>query len=662
MSVPARSIDDVRRAYSVFQIDVKSVDAEQRIIEGIASTPELDRQGDIMDPAGAKFDLPLPLLWQHRADQPIGHIITANVTDAGIHVRAQIAKGIDFIDNAWRLIRGGLVRGLSIDWRPLAAPKPFAGGMKYSSWSWLALSAVTIPANQSASITLIKSLDSPIGRTASGRPEGFPRGVTREPQRGTTMNVSDQLTNEQSVLSTKSARLSELMTEEQAQGSLDDDQVKERDTLLGEVDQHTTKVKQLKTLEAAMAAQSAPLFPKSVAPPTRTTTPPTVQVVARPKGTLFTRFAMAIAAGKGSRSDSIEYARRFTDTPEVLAFVKALAGTAVPGAGSPPSGWGSELVNPNTMQAEFIDLLRPETIIGRVEGFRYVPFNIPIITQTGGSTFDWVGEGNPKPVGELSFDRSTLTWSKAAGIVVLTDELVRLSSPSAEATVRQDLIEQCSKFLDEQFIHVGITETPDHPASITNGANNRPATGTDFAALQADLAAALTTFDAAGISTLGLAVVTTPALARGISMTLGPMGVPMFPSVTPNGGTLMGYQLIVSASVEPGVIVIMKPSEVFIADDGRVTLDSSNQATIDMAGGTSPSFNLWQRNCDGIRAERWIRWQKRRDEAVTLITGAAYGPAAGALGFTAPVGPGNAKRSPSEHGSSRGSASPMSAA
>jgi len=132
---------------------------------------------------------------------------------------------------------------------------------------------------------------------------------------------------------------------------------------------------------------------------------------------------------------------------------------------------------------------------------------------------------------------------------------------------------------------------------------------------------------------MGLAVVTTPALARGISMTLGPMGLPMFPTVTPNGGTLMGYQLIVSASCEPGVIAIFKPSEIFVADDGRVTLDASNQATIDMAGGTAPVFSLWQRNCVGIRAERWIRWQKRRQDAVTLITGAAYGPSAsGTLG------------------------------
>lgn len=35
----------------------------------------------------------------------------------------------------------------------------------------------------------------------------------------------------------------------------------------------------------------------------------------------------------------------------------------------------------------------------------------------------------PKPVSALAFDTTTLRFTKAAGIVVLTDELVRFSNP-----------------------------------------------------------------------------------------------------------------------------------------------------------------------------------------------------------------------------------------
>jgi len=63
-----------------------------------------------------------------------------------------------------------------------------------------------------------------------------------------------------------------------------------------------------------------------------------------------------------------------------------------------------------------------------------------------------------------------------------------------------------------------------------------------------------------------------------------------------------------------------------LADDGGVSIDASREATLDMAGGNTPTFNLFQKNCVAIRAERWIRWQKRRSMAVQLISGAAYNP------------------------------------
>jgi len=44
---------------------VKSVNEDERIITGIASTPSPDRDGDIMEPEGAKFRSDTPFLWLH---------------------------------------------------------------------------------------------------------------------------------------------------------------------------------------------------------------------------------------------------------------------------------------------------------------------------------------------------------------------------------------------------------------------------------------------------------------------------------------------------------------------------------------------------------------------------------------------------------------------
>lgn len=627
----------MQRAYTVFE--VKSIDAEQRVIEGLASTPTTDRDGDVLDPAGAQFALPMPLLWQHKHDQPIGEVISARVTDAGIWIKARIAKDVlPEIERAWALIKSGLVRGFSVGFMPIGTPERLrSGGLRFARWNWFETSAVTIPANQQASIAVIKSFDHAAAAATgtSARGSVSQPGATGSQKAQTIMNVSEQLTSAKAELQTKSERYAELLAQQANEGGLTPQEEAELGANQVALDGLTKRVSQLATLEAAQAAQAKQLT--VTAPQTFNTgtfsapaqTMPKAEVKNLEKGTLFARYAMAVAAGKGSFSDTLAYAKQFTGTPEIAAYVKYFK--AVAGEATPQSpGWGSELVSPNTAQTEFVELLMPETIIGKVPGFRRVPFNIPIVTQTGGSTFAWVEEGNPKPVGELAFDRTSLGNTKCAGIVVLAEELVRLSNPNAEAIVRRDLIEQCAKFLDEQFIQVGVTAGAGNPASITNGVASPAASGTDVDALKVDLATALGTFTAADIPLSGLAIVTTPELALGISLMTNALGqTPNGFNVTPNGGTLLGYPVIVSGSVDSGTIVVFKPSEILLADDGQTRLDSSNQATLDMSGSTSATFSLWQRNCVGLRAERWINWKKRRDNVVAVIDTASYGPSIG---------------------------------
>jgi hypothetical protein len=137
--------------------------------------------------------------------------------------------------------------------------------------------------------------------------------------------------------------------------------------------------------------------------------------------------------------------------------------------------------------------------------------------------------------------------------------------------------------------------------------------------------AALATFDN-NEDADNLYILMPPALARGISTLRNAQGIMEFPSLTAKGGTLMGYPVIVSGSVPSGTIIIVNPGEVMLADDGRVSLDASDQATLDMAGGGTPNFNLWQRNCVAIRAEIWKTWKVARSGAVAIIDTATYGP------------------------------------
>jgi HK97 family phage prohead protease len=154
----------LKRAYSV--LEIKGVDEDSRELTGIASTPSADRYGDVVEPKGAEFTLPLPFLWQHNASQPIGHVTKAKVLKDGIEVVVKLVKSDepgtlkDRLDEAWQSIKLGLVRGLSIGFTSKEHSYiEETYGIHFLKWNWLELSAVTIPANQEASITSIKSID-----------------------------------------------------------------------------------------------------------------------------------------------------------------------------------------------------------------------------------------------------------------------------------------------------------------------------------------------------------------------------------------------------------------------------------------------------------------------------------------------------------------------
>jgi HK97 family phage prohead protease len=154
------------RLYSLFTI--KSVQEDQRTIEGIASTPTPDRMNDIVELDGIAFSLPMPFLYQHNADQPIGHVIAAKKTSDGLVIKAQMAAdiGIAYINEAWALIKAGLVQGLSIGFRSVEeAYNRDTGGYHFIKTDLYEISAATIPANAEATILNVKSA----ARAASGQ-------------------------------------------------------------------------------------------------------------------------------------------------------------------------------------------------------------------------------------------------------------------------------------------------------------------------------------------------------------------------------------------------------------------------------------------------------------------------------------------------------------
>ena len=162
------------RAYSVLAI--KALDDDARTFSGIATTPTVDRVGDIIDPLGVKFTNPLPLLSQHKHDKPIGKVWFEKPTKDGIAFRAEIPKIEepgelqDRVNTAWGEIKYGLVTATSVGFRPIEYSFMESGGVHYTETEVFELSAVTIPAQADAIISQVKSIDAAF-RAAEGIPD-----------------------------------------------------------------------------------------------------------------------------------------------------------------------------------------------------------------------------------------------------------------------------------------------------------------------------------------------------------------------------------------------------------------------------------------------------------------------------------------------------------
>jgi len=605
----------VDRAYTL--LAVKDLSGEARTFSGIASTPELDRQGDIMDPAGLTFRNPVPLLLHHNQSHPIGRV-TLTATRDGLLFDATIPT-VDEpgtlkarVDEAWQSIKAGILTGISIGHRVLPGGVSFLknGARKITRAEICELSLVTIPANASATILTVKALAPPPAR--------------KDPtMKQTTSEYVTALEHKRAALA---ARMTEIMQgSADAEETLTDDANTEYAGLAAQVKAIDADLVKWRELDAVNAAAAVPV---AIVPPARGVAAPAARPVISvkanvPPGTAFVRLACAKLLCKGNVYEAAEYARRWDDsTPEVALALKAAMN---PGT-TTDAAWAGPLVNYNISQ-DFLPLLRAATILGKISGLRIVPFNTKIPGQTAGGSYGWVGQGKPKPVTQLAFQAQTLGIAKVAGLIILTEELIRLSNPSAEALCRQDMVDGIARFLDSQFTDPTVAAVANvNPASITNGAPTAVATTNPVA----DFLAMVSHFAGLNVDLRGLTFIMSPANALALSFRTYADGTPQFPGLTVNGGETRGINIITSNTVGTNIIGF-QPNLILYADDGGVTIDVSREASIQMdsapdapPSATTVFVSLWQENLVGLRAERYINWLRANANAVYYLTAAAW--------------------------------------
>jgi HK97 family phage major capsid protein/HK97 family phage prohead protease len=620
------------RAYAL--LSVKAFDGDRRTITGLASTPTPDRRGDILEPLGATFSNPLPLLLHHDRERPVGRVTLTAKRD-GIAFEATLPEIAepgavrDRVNEAWHSIKAGLITGVSIGFRPLADGVAFlkSGGMHLLKTEICELSLVTVPANVETTIHTIKSFDQAHLAASGLTPPGV-AGLPKIPRPAMKQTAAEHIQNLENKRAACTARMTEILQTGAEDGAtLAAEPAAEHDGLAAQVkslDADLVRWRELEKMQMATATAAPALRMNSYAG--QVSVKPNVEI-----GTAFIRAAMAKLVCKGNIYEAAEYAKRWEDsTPEVSLFLKA---AVAPGT-TQDAAWAKPLTTPgNVIVEEFLQLLRPATILGKIAGFSRVPFLVPVPTVTAGGTYGWVGEAKPKPVTRMQFGSTNLPIAKAAGIIVLTEELVRTSNPSAEAVVRREMVAGIAAFLDKSFIDPAVAEVANvSPASVTNGVTPITATTNPLA----DLLTLLQKFTAAGLPVGGVNLIMSSTNALALSFFRNGDGSATFPGLSVSGGTISGVSVIVSDAAGDDIVAVLAPY-ILYADDGGVSVDVSREASVQMdSAPTSPAdattvlVSLWQNNLVGLRAERFINWKKGHAQAAQYIDGASYAPLTGA--------------------------------
>lgn len=172
---------------------------------------------------------------------------------------------------------------------------------------------------------------------------------------------------------------------------------------------------------------------------------PAEQPKKREKGEGFARILRANIQARFDPERAVAVLRGWGDADLADGVQKAMtAGTPIAGGFIVPEGYSQDI----------IELLRAPSIIRRL-GPMVVPMptgSLRIPKVTAGATGYYVGESSNITPSQLTLGQITLNFKKLAAIVPLSNDLLRYSSPGADAIVRDDAVRAISATENSYFL------------------------------------------------------------------------------------------------------------------------------------------------------------------------------------------------------------------
>lgn len=455
-------------------------------------------------------------------------------------------------------------------------------------------------------------------------------------------NVTDQIKDLENTRAAKAARMQEVMQKSIDEGrSTEADEAEEFDNLGAEIKTMDEDLVRLRRLEAFTAQRGVAAVGTGTqaAAASRQSSGPTIIIASKDqeekfKGQNYTRMviAKALARALDRPALSIAMERWGKTNPTLIAIMKA---NEVPGGGSGSGEWGAELVQADTRYTgDFIDFLYAATVFDQLP-FRQVPANVAIKGQDGAATGYWVGQSKAIPATTVDFSTINLTPLKVAALAVISNELLRDSSPSAEMLVRDALVQASAQRVDSTFFSTAAAVSGVSPAGILNGVTGITSAGVDGNGLRADVKALYAPFIAAH-NAGDLAFIANPALAKSVQLMVNALGQTEFPGINTKGGNLLGDTVYTGDNVSSSQLILLSPKDIWRIGDLGVEVSISRDAMIEQntvptgatdtpVAASATMTSMFQEESTAIKVVRPINFAKRRASAVQYITDADYG-------------------------------------
>lgn len=628
-------------------------------MEFVLSDATVDRYGDVVEPGGwdlRNFKKNPIALFGHSGSFPIGKWSNLRVEGGKLIGKLNLAsRGTSArIDELISLVEQGILRAVSVGFRPLAAEpidpdKPW-GAQRYTKSELLETSLVSIPANPAA-LALAKSLNlssetmslafgeqaTSVRRDVSATGEhaamnsGEPRANASE-RRMTKDNpmktVSQRLEEAQTKLALKQDRHAEII-------NADDLDAEALEAVTADIAKLEKDVEALTAAEARVAKSAtggAAILRRPLGFP---------QKEVKPFDLLVRKAVVSSVAIFTDRAVEKVLDERYPGHEATAAILKDTAAAAA-------TTGGSHFVDDlqQISYQGFVDALDGMSVLPPLRagglalnldsaGTAYVPG-----VAAGGAGGSFFAEGSPIRVGQIATNNVQMTSRKVGVIMVFSREAAKRSTPDLEALFRRRMLADTAAAVDSVLLDNSAQTNVrpggllyDQVASAAISAAASGYGGGDHVAVMKDFQALLAPFIAANAAT-GITVIMNPAQGLALDFMVGPDGAlgDWFSRARSR------FNFVESTHATANRLIAVRTQD-FASAIGGVEFEMSSQATLHMEqtqadveqigasgtlAGASPVRSLFQTDTKGIRMVWDLNWRMMRQGMVQWIDGTSW--------------------------------------